>query len=635
MKVKILAVLCAWLALAGVSDAQIGARLSTLPSITTPADADLLYVVKPGDAQPDRKWTIADLKDMIETVSGAAALPTNSAELAASLSDETGSGLAVFATSPSFSTQISTPKVVWTGAVIDVYGIGSPEGAISASIGSVYRRTDGGASTSLYVKESGAGNTGWVPYGNPAGSGAPTTVPFITTVPDGGVSAEFALSTLATGLLKNTTGTGIPTIAVLGTDYLSPASSITNGQLPSTISSKTFDNSNTITITDTNLTIQDNGDATKQGRFNVSAITTGAIRTYDLPNANTRLMADSDFAGSTTGPLRRTGAATYTVVKDNLTATTAPTATDDTNAGYAIGSIWVNTTPSPRDVYLATNVTASAATWRNLGTTTEADTLSTVCARGCTYSAETFNTGLIIQNSGGTVKVSRFVDPTFGPRDQCSPECDVTTFIPTNKVWTIYDQEGAATVLTVDPDAASRNAMYQFGSAYKPVVSVAPPLTERGAVTIALENIVSNQPKTYWGVLTDADTDAFDFEFPITKRMEGATTATVRLIGVSKNATPSGNIGLHCAMQAFRPGTDTFAAHSTTGEQAVTLTPATQNRPVGVTSSNITINGTVAEGGTMFGSCEVSAANTTSAQLTDFRLMARALIQFNANSISD
>ena len=41
-------------------------------------------------------------------------------------------------------------------------GVGSPEGTIVAGIGSIYMRTDGSASTSLYVKESGTGATGWV-----------------------------------------------------------------------------------------------------------------------------------------------------------------------------------------------------------------------------------------------------------------------------------------------------------------------------------------------------------------------------------------------------------------------------------------------------------------------------------------
>jgi len=41
-------------------------------------------------------------------------------------------------------------------------GTGSPEGVVSGLVGSIYSRTDGGAGTSLYVKESGTGNTGWV-----------------------------------------------------------------------------------------------------------------------------------------------------------------------------------------------------------------------------------------------------------------------------------------------------------------------------------------------------------------------------------------------------------------------------------------------------------------------------------------
>lgn len=42
-------------------------------------------------------------------------------------------------------------------------GTGSPENVVTAHIGSVYLRTDGGASTTLYIKESGnLLSTGWV-----------------------------------------------------------------------------------------------------------------------------------------------------------------------------------------------------------------------------------------------------------------------------------------------------------------------------------------------------------------------------------------------------------------------------------------------------------------------------------------
>jgi hypothetical protein len=43
-----------------------------------------------------------------------------------------------------------------------ITGTGSPEGAVTAPVGSMYTRADGGAGSTLYIKESGAGNTGWV-----------------------------------------------------------------------------------------------------------------------------------------------------------------------------------------------------------------------------------------------------------------------------------------------------------------------------------------------------------------------------------------------------------------------------------------------------------------------------------------
>ena len=45
---------------------------------------------------------------------------------------------------------------------LDLSGSGTPEGVITAPVGATYHRTDGGAGTSFYVKESGTSNTGWV-----------------------------------------------------------------------------------------------------------------------------------------------------------------------------------------------------------------------------------------------------------------------------------------------------------------------------------------------------------------------------------------------------------------------------------------------------------------------------------------
>lgn len=42
------------------------------------------------------------------------------------------------------------------------FGTGTPEAAFTANLGSLYQNYAGGANTSLYIKETGAGNTGWV-----------------------------------------------------------------------------------------------------------------------------------------------------------------------------------------------------------------------------------------------------------------------------------------------------------------------------------------------------------------------------------------------------------------------------------------------------------------------------------------
>jgi hypothetical protein len=44
----------------------------------------------------------------------------------------------------------------------DLSGSGSPEGVVTAPVGSTYRRSDGGIGSSLYIKEIGSGNTGWI-----------------------------------------------------------------------------------------------------------------------------------------------------------------------------------------------------------------------------------------------------------------------------------------------------------------------------------------------------------------------------------------------------------------------------------------------------------------------------------------
>ena len=53
-------------------------------------------------------------------------------------------------------------QLIKNGLITWHTGVGAPEGVILAVVGSMYTRTDGGAGTTLYIKESGTSNTGWV-----------------------------------------------------------------------------------------------------------------------------------------------------------------------------------------------------------------------------------------------------------------------------------------------------------------------------------------------------------------------------------------------------------------------------------------------------------------------------------------
>jgi hypothetical protein len=55
----------------------------------------------------------------------------------------------------------TTSMRLWNDMQI-VMVTGSPEGVVTARRGSLALRTDGGAGTTLYVKEAGTGNTGWI-----------------------------------------------------------------------------------------------------------------------------------------------------------------------------------------------------------------------------------------------------------------------------------------------------------------------------------------------------------------------------------------------------------------------------------------------------------------------------------------
>lgn len=87
--------------------------------------------------------------------------------------------------------------------------------------------------------------------------------------------------------LKRASATGV---AILTSGVLSavtaPSGTIVGTSDSQSLTNKTLDNTNTVTLKDTLFTLQDDGDTSKQARFQLSGLTTATTRTYTLPDVN-------------------------------------------------------------------------------------------------------------------------------------------------------------------------------------------------------------------------------------------------------------------------------------------------------------------------------------------------------------
>jgi hypothetical protein len=76
----------------------------------------------------------------------------------------------------------------------------------------------------------------------------------------------------------------------VGLGSVDNTSDITKWESTKTLKNSVLDNTNSATLKDTAFTLQDDGDVTKQARFQLSGIATATLRTYTLPNASTTLV---------------------------------------------------------------------------------------------------------------------------------------------------------------------------------------------------------------------------------------------------------------------------------------------------------------------------------------------------------
>lgn len=113
-----------------------------------------------------------------------------------------------------------------------VTGAGSPEGVQTAPVCSRYLRTDGSTGTTLYIKESGAGDTGWVAVSPSSvswtvpgtiGSGTPNTGAFTTLSVTGQVTSTLASGTAPLVVASTTKVANLNSDQLDSGDWAAPA----------------------------------------------------------------------------------------------------------------------------------------------------------------------------------------------------------------------------------------------------------------------------------------------------------------------------------------------------------------------------------------------------------------------------
>lgn len=105
--------------------------------------------------------------------------------------------------------------------------------------------------------------------GGDTGGGAPTTATYLLQTANGSLPNAQAMGALATGIVKNTTTTGVVSIAVEGTDY---------SLLP---------------VVDTTSIVRGSADGTKRLRIEVDGFTTGTTRVATFPNADLTVVGET------------------------------------------------------------------------------------------------------------------------------------------------------------------------------------------------------------------------------------------------------------------------------------------------------------------------------------------------------
>ena len=179
-----------------------------------------------GCGQPSISAGVSGLGTGVATFLGT----PSSANLAAALTDETGTGANVFGTAPTISSAVLTTKVNLP-RVTALPGTPATGDTVIVTDDSAVGACDSAAGSATTLCQY--NGSAWVPIGDGnVGSAAPSNATYIVQTANGTLTNEQALGALATGILKNTTTTGVLSIAAAGTDYVAGTPGTTANAVP-------------------------------------------------------------------------------------------------------------------------------------------------------------------------------------------------------------------------------------------------------------------------------------------------------------------------------------------------------------------------------------------------------------------
>lgn len=289
-------------------------------------------------------------------------------------------------------------------------GTGSPESSITAPIGSIYRRLDGSAGTTIYIKESGTGNTGWVAYTGNTGTvtSVAMTMPgvlFNTSVTGSPITSSGTLAptllsqTAYTILGNNTSGSATPT-------FFAP-----------TLASALFQNQGTTTTllhgnasgnpswSAVSLTADITGTlAAGNGGTGITSLGTGVATALGINVGSAGAFITFNGAGGTPSSLTGT----------NITGTATGLTSGITNAlKSATTTIDVSAATAPTSGQVLTATSGTAATWQTVTGTGTVTTVSVVTANGVSGSVANASTTPAITLTLGAITPTTVNGNTF------------------------------------------------------------------------------------------------------------------------------------------------------------------------------------------------------------------------------